>query len=979
MNLVMHNKRAMVFGLLVLAVSLPCSSLVSRGQAQGTRLPQPNGHVNDFAEVIDTRTKQRLETILENLKQRRGIDFVIATVKSVGGEELYDYSLRVAKDWNVGPASSHESLLLLIVTDKAKFFAQFSRIAQADLPDGLMGEMGRRMRPKFESGDYNGGLITGMQTFVSGLGERGNLTFEALDQQPAENLIGQTRPRTMESPAPQPSETPTAPSETSTPQTVASPTPAPAETSAAQVSVNPTPPATPSATPAPSASVAETPQPAQPLMSPIPSPTPQLSETPAVATPSPGASPQTTNSPAVEAKTPQPSESPIPQPSTSIAENASSNPAGPTRSPGVTRKAPANTGAVPANPEDEKEQVELTLTLPAEKRIEALQAFIAAHPQSVAVPRATELIIVAHAVLGDQRLQAGDVEGGLQQFRLAMSEAPTDMTDRLFTEVVARVPPNLFLRGQRAAAIEAAHQAEALAKLNPKRLLALAEFYLAIEDAGEANRIAESATRLSPDSAAAHQALGAARHIALRLDEAESEYARALALDPKSAAARVALADLKRANGKTQDALTLYREQVQADPKHNSARAGLVLSLLELGSKDEAEKELNSALQDKEQARNLPLLVGAAYWFSAHNDAARGLDLAQRAVALEPRYSWAQIALARGLVANKNPLEAERGLRFARQFGRFPTLDYELASVLASLGLYDEAVSELARSFNLKDGQIETKLAGRNTARAASFTELLAPERRAAIFQPVPADTETNAKMLKALLAFATALNTPEGRSPNEDEVLTAAQDFILGNDAMRTYRQVYVAGKLLRKSVALSSVVELMDKATIGVEVALSVPAATVAVQPEELSDIRARALARGGTPDVPDAPRSALSGLLRARIEDLAGLALFNLDKSDEAATRLRRAVSSAPEGTPLWRAAMWHLAAALEASGKNDQALLYYIKSYVAGVPDPARRAVIENVYKKVNGTLEGLDDKIGPASATATPAPSPVPTQ
>jgi len=31
---------------------------------------------------------------------------------------------------------------------------------------------------------------------------------------------------------------------------------------------------------------------------------------------------------------------------------------------------------------------------------------------------------------------------------------------------------------------------------------------------------------------------------------------------------------------------------------------------------------------------------GAAYWFMAHNDAARGLDLAQKAIALEPRYSW---------------------------------------------------------------------------------------------------------------------------------------------------------------------------------------------------------------------------------------------------------------------------------------------------------------------------------------------------
>jgi hypothetical protein len=84
----------------------------------------------------------------------------------------------------------------------------------------------------------------------------------------------------------------------------------------------------------------------------------------------------------------------------------------------------------------------------------------------------------------------------------------------------------------------------------------------------------------------------------------------------------------------------------------------------------------------------------------------------------------------------------------------------------------------------------------------------------------------------------------------------------------------------------------------------------------------------------------------------------------------------LSISPEGTPL-RSSMWHLAAALEATGKNDKALLYYIKSYVAGTPDIARRSVIENLYKKVNGTLDGLDDKIGPRFSSAAPTPSPSP--
>jgi len=941
------NQRAIVFTAILAVFLLVWAGASSRGQAQNTHLPQPVRYINDFGEVIEASTKTRLETVLINLKERTGIEFFIVTVKSAGAEDIYDYSLRVANEWSVGSKSSRKALVLVVAIDTGKFFTQFSGHVQADLPDGLVGEMGRRMRPQIENAGYGPGLLTGIETFVNILGERSNFTFASLEQKPAENLIAQARPRVVESPASSPAET-ASPADTSSPQPIAAPTQTPSEAPVAQP--------TPSA--APTTPAVET-----PTSSPSATPTAQPSETPTAATPAPNASPLPTESPAAEVKTASPIET------------------RPIRSP---RPAEAAT----SSQDDELEKLDRqALVLPVDKRIEFLKGFIAANPKSVAAPHANELIVAAHATLGDQRLQAGDVSGGLDQFHLAFSEAPPDLPDRLFIEVLARIPLNLFVRGQRDAAVDAAHQAEALAKLNPKRLVAVVQFYLAIEDVGEATRIAELAIQAAPDSAGAHYALGAARHIALRLDDAESEYVRALALEPKSRSVKIALADLKRASGKFQEALLLYRELLQEDakqadpkkpnPESNSARAGLVLSLLEAGKKDEAETELNSALQDKDQPQNLPLLVGAAYWFLAHNNNERGLELAQRAVAIEPRYTWAQIARARAMVAIRKPLDAERSLRFVRQFARFPTLDYELATVLASLGLYDEAVVELQRSFSLKDGQIETKLAGRNAARAASFTELLAPERRAAIFQSAPADTDANAKMLKGLLAFTAAMDSPEGRSPKEDDVLAAAQDFIAGDDGLRTYRQVYVAGKLLRKGIALRSVVELMDKASTGIEAALNVPMATVAAQAEELGDMRARALAQGGTPDMPELPRAVVSALLRGRIEDTAGMALFNLDQSSEAVARLRRAVSVLPQGTPLWRMSLWHLGSALEANGKSDQALLYYIKSYVAGAPDAARRSVIENVYKKVNGTLDGLDDKIGPVAVTTTAAPAATP--
>jgi len=991
MRLRLINLRVVVFTALVATIALALTAF-SPAQAQQGRLPKRTGHINDFADVLDAATRDRLEAVLEKLKEKTHFDFAVATIKSSGSEDLYDYSLAVASDWKTGaPASMDRSLLVVIAVDNGKFFSQATRGARIYLPEGLVGEMGQRMREKFGAGGYSAGVLAAIRIFVDRVGEMDSFDFAALDPQRGETVAQIQRPRTVQRPAedtrenPQPTPTPTPAADATpvlTPSASESATPDKIVTAAPVEKSSPEPSPVAAVTPSVQPSETPAPEPSAAVSTASPAPTEVRPSAEASATPVETLSPQpagagSPQTPTLSENSSQPVKTPAPDVKPSAAPQTEQarfeNSSKPVKTPAADLKASTS----PANPDDEKEQVELTLTLPADKRIDALKAFIATHPTSVALPRANELLVVAHAMFGDQRLQAGDLETGLQQFRLALSDAPADVPDRLFTDVIARIPLNLFMRGQRDAAFEIARQAEGMAKTNPRRLLALTDFYLSIENAAEASRLAESAVQLAPDLAAAHQALGAARHIDLRLDDAAAEYAKAFSLDKKSGAARIGLADLKRAAGKTEEALSLYREQLQADPKSSPARAGLILSLLELGKKEEAETELNNALADKDQSRNLPLLVGVAYWYLAHNDPDRGFDLAQKAVNLEPRYSWGQIALARAMIANKQPLPAERALRFARQYGRFPTLDYELATVLASVGLYDEAEAELARSFSLKDGEIQTKLAGRIAAHAPTFVDLLAPERRAAIFQAAAADTEANAGMMKALLAFNASL---EQDSPNEEKLVGLAQEFIKGDDAMRTYRQVYVAAKFVKKGVAFSTVVELMDQAMTGVEAALNVPAATVAVQAEELADARARALAQGGTPDWPDAPRTALSGLLRAHIEDLAGLALFNMDKPADAVVRLRRAVVAATQGTPLWRSSLWHLGSALEANGKYDQALLYYIKSYVAGPPDPARRSIIEAVYKKVNGTLDGLDDKIGPgfaaASASPTPTPSPL---
>ena len=176
-------------------------------------------------------------------------------------------------------------------------------------------------------------------------------------------------------------------------------------------------------------------------------------------------------------------------------------------------------------------------------------------------------------------------------------------------------------------------------------------------------------------------------------------------------------------------------------------------------------------------------------------------------------------------------------------------------------------------------------------------------------------------------------------------------------------YRQLYAANQLLRKGIAFQTAYELAQAARSSAEAGLRISSATLAVQAEEYRDLRARAIASGGTPSVAEAPNNLLSNLLRGRIEDVSGWALYNQDKFAEASDHLKRAVNILPEGTPAWRSALWHLGAVLASLDQKEEALAHYIRSYNAGDPDEIRRGVIEQLYKKINGSLAGLDERIG----------------
>ena len=633
----------------------------------------------------------------------------------------------------------------------------------------------------------------------------------------------------------------------------------------------------------------------------------------------------------------------------------------------ATKKTPA-VKAVEVVGSEKEEFAKAVAETDLTQRINALQKFTDAFPQSDEKTHALELIVSSRAQLADQKLRGGDTAAGVELFKQAVADAPSPLADKLFAEVVLQFPTNLFYAGQSPAAAEIARAIEEKIGDNAKQVLGLATFYIGTENGAEARRLAEKAIALDPQMPAAYQTLGLANRLDFQLDESVAAYAKAAELDPDSVSSKRSLAEMKRAVGKPDEAAAIYRQLLAKNPDDLTAQTGLILALFDSNKKTEAEAEMSKSLE--KNPNNLFLLVGAAYWYAARNDAAKAVDLGQKAVAIEPRYTWARIALARGLIMQNRFTDAEKQLLAARQYGNFPTLDYELAAVRFAAGFYEEAARQLEKSFAVANDLVQTKLGNRIPRDGQSFIRVLADERRASIFEPLTADSPENADKLKSLLLFHQNL-----AADNNDTLEQAADEFVKGNDPSKTYRQIYAANQLLQAKKGLPKVLDLTQSAVGGVDAALETPNAPSAVLADQLFESRTLAISRGEVVVVPDVPRRTLAAVVRGRIEEIAGWTLFNQNKPQEAIVRLKRAVSILPEKSAGWRSSMWRLGVAFDAADKPAEALDAYVKSYLDSAPDAIKYAAIERVYQKVNGSLDGLDEKIGAKPIDNTIAFSP----
>ena len=164
------------FSILVLCLLLLCSAL----PILALDVPDLKGRVNDYADLLSPATEASLESVLNNLESSDSTQIVVLTIKSLQGDSLEQFSLRVVEDWKIGQQGLDNGVLLLVARDDRKIRIEVGYGLEGTLTDMTAGRIIRNViSPKFKQGDFNQGIIDGIGAIVATV--RGEFSADAGD------------------------------------------------------------------------------------------------------------------------------------------------------------------------------------------------------------------------------------------------------------------------------------------------------------------------------------------------------------------------------------------------------------------------------------------------------------------------------------------------------------------------------------------------------------------------------------------------------------------------------------------------------------------------------------------------------------------------------------------------------------------------------------------------------------------------------
>jgi uncharacterized protein len=125
--------------------------------------PPPDRRLNDYAGVLSAADRDRLEQKLIAGEAGSRNQIVVAIFRSLQGESLEDYSIRLAQAWRIGQKGLDNGVIFLVFLDDRKTRIEVGYGLEGNLTDAISSSILRDVvAPRFREGRIADGIGAGL-------------------------------------------------------------------------------------------------------------------------------------------------------------------------------------------------------------------------------------------------------------------------------------------------------------------------------------------------------------------------------------------------------------------------------------------------------------------------------------------------------------------------------------------------------------------------------------------------------------------------------------------------------------------------------------------------------------------------------------------------------------------------------------------------------------------------------------------------
>jgi len=127
----------------------------------------PNTRITDFTSTLSSTQISYLDQKLADYEQQTTNQIAVLMIPSLEGDNLEDYSIRLADTWKIGQEGKDNGVILLIAKNDRKLRIEVGYGLEGVLPDGLAGSIIRnQIAPFFKKEQFFHGINHGTNAII---------------------------------------------------------------------------------------------------------------------------------------------------------------------------------------------------------------------------------------------------------------------------------------------------------------------------------------------------------------------------------------------------------------------------------------------------------------------------------------------------------------------------------------------------------------------------------------------------------------------------------------------------------------------------------------------------------------------------------------------------------------------------------------------------------------------------------------------